>query len=246
MKHFFLLVLFATTTFAGFSQKKGRAKTKSNKTQTSSTIPNPGNPSVKPEVGEKSPQIYSTDTPGSAPGQGQVGAPTSAPKDTTAPVGAGQQQPGSAPGIGMPSGPTPAPGSGNTKPITTDPQPGRDGKEPKLPKGEKGTKDHKKEHKEKHDGEKHNHDDKEHESGSGNEKVRDNIPSRVEKAFKVDYPAASNPVWTKQNGNWTATFNNNGVTTTATYHSNGEKAIDHMPGKKKEVNEMKEKKNKKY
>jgi hypothetical protein len=251
MKKFFLFILFVAIAFAGFSQKRAKTKTKSNKTQTSTTIPNPGNPSSKPELGEPKPVIYTTDVPGSSPTPGQVGAPTTKPKDSTiAPgsTGVGQQPTGTAPGVGVPGSPTQAPGSSDTKPMTTDPNPG-DGnhkpgmKDQKQHKGEKGNKDHQKEHKGKHDGEKHDHDDDDA-NGNGNDKVRTNVPSQVEKAFKVDYPAATNPVWTKQNGDWTVTFNNNGAASTATYHSNGEKPSHKMPGQKKEMKEKKEKKNK--
>ncbi|HMJ48764.1 MAG TPA: hypothetical protein VK498_15640 [Ferruginibacter sp.] len=53
-----------------------------------------------------------------------------------------------------------------------------------------------------------------------------NQPSKVRAAFQRDYPNATNVAWTKNQGYWTATFNNGGIFntyTTATYHANGQR-----------------------
>jgi hypothetical protein len=59
--------------------------------------------------------------------------------------------------------------------------------------------------------------------GKGSEKVAKNIPAQVAAAFSQDYPKATNAVWTKSKGSFTATFNHGMLnkTSSATYHANG-------------------------
>lgn len=59
--------------------------------------------------------------------------------------------------------------------------------------------------------------------GKGPEKVTKNIPTKVAEAFYKDYPKATNTVWTKSKGSFTATFKQGLFKTTsrATYHANG-------------------------
>jgi hypothetical protein len=57
-------------------------------------------------------------------------------------------------------------------------------------------------------------------SAGGNSK---NQPSKVSAAFAADYPNASNVVWNKYRGDWTATFNNGAWRSTAVYHANGQR-----------------------
>jgi hypothetical protein len=242
MKHLFLVLCFAAASLLAFSQSKGKNKSKSgNKQSASSTIPNPGNPSVKPEVKQKQmPPVYDAKVQGSPAGNNGSSVPV---KDTGKVVGGVSSNPGTTPaGDNPPVTGTPT-GSPETKPTVGSNTPAGDDKGEKGKKehkGDKGDKEWKNKEQQKHEG-----DDKEDDhDGNGNDKERDHVPSRVEKAFKVEYPAATNAVWTKQNGDWTVTFNNNGSASTATYHSNGEKPSGNMPGKKKEIKEKKDKKSK--
>lgn len=60
----------------------------------------------------------------------------------------------------------------------------------------------------------------------GQGKSAKNQPAKVRAAFQRDYPNATNVSWTKNQGSWTATFNNGRIfnsRTSATYHSNGER-----------------------
>lgn len=50
-----------------------------------------------------------------------------------------------------------------------------------------------------------------------------NQPAKVRDAFQSDYPNASNISWSKYRGDWTATFQNRFVMSTALYHANGER-----------------------
>ena len=53
-----------------------------------------------------------------------------------------------------------------------------------------------------------------------------NQPAKVAAAFMRDYPNASNVVWSKYKGDWTATFNNNPLgwgRAVAVYHANGDR-----------------------
>ncbi len=54
-------------------------------------------------------------------------------------------------------------------------------------------------------------------------KYSKNQPAKVRAAFQQDYPNASNVVWTKYRGDWTATFNNGLIRPTAVYHANGQR-----------------------
>ena len=58
---------------------------------------------------------------------------------------------------------------------------------------------------------------------SGTGKPSKNQPAKVSQAFAADYPGAGNVSWSKYRGDWTATFNNNGITSTAVYHANGQR-----------------------
>ena len=69
-----------------------------------------------------------------------------------------------------------------------------------------------------------------------------NQPAKVRQAFAADYPAASNISWSKYRGDWTATFTNNGITSTAVYHANGQRkdtrtVVDRpqLPGKIEDI-----------
>ena len=57
----------------------------------------------------------------------------------------------------------------------------------------------------------------------GGPKPSRNQPAKVREAFKRDYPNASNVSWSKYRGDWTATFRNGLLTSTAVYHANGER-----------------------
>lgn len=50
-----------------------------------------------------------------------------------------------------------------------------------------------------------------------------NQPAAVRKAFARDYANATGVEWSKYRGDWTATFRNGLVTSTAVYHANGER-----------------------
>lgn len=55
-------------------------------------------------------------------------------------------------------------------------------------------------------------------------KVSKNQPAKVKQAFMQDYPNATNVVWSKYRGDWTATFGS-GIfgSRTAIYHANGQR-----------------------
>ena len=57
----------------------------------------------------------------------------------------------------------------------------------------------------------------------GGPKSSKNQPTKARQAFAPDYPGATNVSWSKYRGDWTATFSNNGVTSTAVYHANGQR-----------------------
>lgn len=61
-------------------------------------------------------------------------------------------------------------------------------------------------------------------TGGNAGKYSKNQPAKVREAFSRDYPNATNVVWSKYQGDWTATFGN-GLwgTKTAVYHANGER-----------------------
>ncbi|MEO7265021.1 MAG: hypothetical protein ABIW38_08915 [Ferruginibacter sp.] len=50
-----------------------------------------------------------------------------------------------------------------------------------------------------------------------------NQPAKVRSSFYRDYPNASNVVWNKYRGDWTATFGNGPFRSTAVYHANGQR-----------------------
>lgn len=54
-------------------------------------------------------------------------------------------------------------------------------------------------------------------------------PKKVQAALYSDYPAASNVVWRKYKGEYTATFNNGPWRSTAVYHANGERRDTRTP-----------------
>jgi len=56
-----------------------------------------------------------------------------------------------------------------------------------------------------------------------NGKYAKNQPAKVRAAFHRDYPNASNVTWTKNSGNWTASFPNGIYRVNATYSSNGQR-----------------------
>lgn len=56
-----------------------------------------------------------------------------------------------------------------------------------------------------------------------------NQPKKVQAALLRDYPNASNVVWSKYKGDYTATFNNGAWRSTAVYHANGERRDTRTP-----------------
>ncbi|HEV7330274.1 MAG TPA: hypothetical protein VGN63_04480 [Flavisolibacter sp.] len=60
-------------------------------------------------------------------------------------------------------------------------------------------------------------------SGKGGPKTSKNQPAKVRQAFAADYPNASHVRWSKYRGDWTATFTNGPLTSTAVYHANGQR-----------------------
>ena len=68
-------------------------------------------------------------------------------------------------------------------------------------------------------------DDRDENNGNRN-KFSKNTPRKVGDAFRRDFPNANNVTWTKNQGSWTATFNNGGlfpVNRSVTYRANGER-----------------------
>ena len=63
----------------------------------------------------------------------------------------------------------------------------------------------------------------------GGPKPSKNQPAKVRAAFQRDYPNANNVYWTKYRGDWTATFGNGIVRSTAVYHANGERKDTRTP-----------------
>lgn len=60
-------------------------------------------------------------------------------------------------------------------------------------------------------------------------KYAKNQPKKVQAALLRDYPAASNIVWSKYKGDYTATFNNGPWRSTAVYHANGDRRDTRTP-----------------
>ncbi len=56
----------------------------------------------------------------------------------------------------------------------------------------------------------------------GGSKYSKNQPAKVRAAFAKDYPNATNVSWSKYRGDWTSSFNNGIIRSTAVYHANGE------------------------
>ncbi len=57
--------------------------------------------------------------------------------------------------------------------------------------------------------------------GYGNRKVRENIPNKVQTAFRNHYPFAQNPVWVKNEDEWSVEFENYRRRVKVSYKSNG-------------------------
>ena len=71
---------------------------------------------------------------------------------------------------------------------------------------------------------------------SGKEpKFSKNQPAKVRAAFQRDYPNAVNVSWTKYRGDWTATFGNGLLMSTAVYHANGERRDTRTPVTRNEM-----------
>ncbi len=62
-----------------------------------------------------------------------------------------------------------------------------------------------------------------------------NQPAKVWAAFQRDYPNAQNVSWTKYRGDWTATFGNGLLMSTALYHANGERRDTRTPVTRNEM-----------
>lgn len=58
---------------------------------------------------------------------------------------------------------------------------------------------------------------------NGGPKPSKNQPAGVRVAFQRDYPNATNVYWSKYRGDWTATFRNGLLMSTAVYHANGDR-----------------------
>ena len=63
----------------------------------------------------------------------------------------------------------------------------------------------------------------------GGAKPSKNQPAKVRAAFQRDYPNVVNVRWSKYRGDWTATFGNGLLTSTAVYHANGERRDTRTP-----------------
>lgn len=60
-------------------------------------------------------------------------------------------------------------------------------------------------------------------SGKSGSKPSKNQPAKVRQAFAADYPHASQVRWSKYRGDWTASFSNGPLRSTAVYHANGQR-----------------------
>jgi hypothetical protein len=54
-------------------------------------------------------------------------------------------------------------------------------------------------------------------------KTKIKAPAPVLKSFTTDYPSITNATWSMNRGNWTATYDVNGMQTVTTYHANGKR-----------------------
>jgi hypothetical protein len=86
---------------------------------------------------------------------------------------------------------------------------------------------------------KEEHDKKVWEGTSGKNgagpKPSKNQPAKVRSNFKADYPNAQNVSWSKYRGDWTASFGNGNLLSTAVYHANGERRDTRTPITKNEM-----------
>ena len=110
-------------------------------------------------------------------------------------------------------------------------------KSDKNDKGKDKNKDKEKADKEKKD--KTDHDNKVWEGTKDNDggapKASKNQPAKVTEGFKRDYPNAANVYWTKYRGDWTASFGNGNLRSTAVYHANGERRDTRTPVSREHV-----------
>lgn len=72
-------------------------------------------------------------------------------------------------------------------------------------------------------GKNNGHDDVYQTGQNNNGKYSKNQPAKVRAAFNRDYPNATNVTWTKDRGNWTASFPNSIYRVNATYSANGQR-----------------------
>jgi hypothetical protein len=56
-----------------------------------------------------------------------------------------------------------------------------------------------------------------------------NQPAKVRASFQRDYPNAVNVTWSKYRGDWTASFGNGLLRSTAVYHANGDRRDTRTP-----------------
>jgi hypothetical protein len=66
-------------------------------------------------------------------------------------------------------------------------------------------------------------DDKLKTKDAAGNKTKIKAPAPVIKSFTTDYPSITDATWTTSRGNWTATYNVNGMQTVTTYHANGKR-----------------------
>lgn len=86
--------------------------------------------------------------------------------------------------------------------------------------------------KEKEDKAKNDEHDRKVWDGVGNNsclKPSKNQPAKVRSSFSRDFPNAVNIRWTKCRGDWTATFGNGLIRSTAVYHANGDRRDTRTP-----------------
>lgn len=62
-----------------------------------------------------------------------------------------------------------------------------------------------------------------------------NQPAKVRVTFRRDYPNATNVSWSKYRGDWTATFRNGLLMSTAVYHANGDRRDTRTPINKESI-----------
>jgi hypothetical protein len=64
-------------------------------------------------------------------------------------------------------------------------------------------------------------DDKLKTKDAAGNKTKIKAPAPVLKSFTTDYPNITDATWSNSKGNWSATYNSNGMQTVTTYHANG-------------------------